>query len=302
MFPKIFSGIKVVDFSRLLPGPFASELLIKMGAEVNCILPPDSDPILGAYSPFEKLKEGKNFLTLDLKKPTDLEEAKTLLKSSSILLEGFRPGTMEKLGLGFEAAKALQPEILYVSVTGYGENHPKYLKGAHDLNFLIDSGIYSLLFSDRSEEIPAIQLADVIGGFYAAFRILMEWIQRAAKPGARHLVVSIVEGLKRMGEYLQDPETPALLPMLTGGMARYHIYRTVDGHRVMVAAIEQKFFDNLLSALGINTTEGEGEEKLIQKIEASLGSKTLEECQKLLQGVDACISFIPSRKEVLTKF
>ena len=111
MFPQIFQGISVLDFSRLLPGPFASRLLYKMGAEVTCIVPPSGDPILGEYSPFPSLREGKKFLTLNLKNPEDLEKVRALIRDSDFLIEGFRPGAMQRLGLGFEEAIKLRPEI-----------------------------------------------------------------------------------------------------------------------------------------------------------------------------------------------
>lgn len=300
-FPKILSGVRVLDFSRLLPGPLASELLIKLGARVQCVLPPHADPILGDYSPFEKLRRGKEFVTLDLKNPADLNQARDLLTQSDILLEGFRPGVMEKLGLGFEDARKVRPDLLYVSISGYDPAHPMYLKGAHDLNFLVDAGVYSLMFPDDSQDIPALQLADVVGGFYGAFQILVEWLQRIKQKTAKHLQVSIVEGLELLSDYLRDPNTFSLLPQLTGGMARYHIYKTRDGKRVMVGAIEPKFFQNLLTALGVQGEPADSEALWIEKIEKRFASMTLEECRKLLQDVDACISFIPSRDEVLGK-
>ncbi len=299
MFPKILSGVKVLDFSRLLPGPLASGLLIKLGAEVNCILPPFADPHLGDYSPFDKLRAGKNFTTLDLKKPEGLERAQELLQRSQILLEGFRPGTMEKLGLGFDHAKKMQPEILYVSITGYQEGHPMHFKGAHDLNFLIDSGVYSLLFPDNLAEIPLLQLADVVGGFYAAFQILVEWIHLSQSKIARHLKVSMVEGLELLSAYLRDPKTLAMIPMLTGQAARYHIFTTRDARRIFVGAIEPKFYRNLQEALKVKISEDEPEPAAIDKIQKKFSEKTLEEWRDILKHADACISFIPDRLEVL---
>lgn len=304
LFPKIFSGIQVLDFSRLLPGPFASDLLIQMGAQVRCVLPPEKDPVLGDYSPFARLRRGKDFETIDLKSEAGLKRVRELIQDSQILLEGFRPGTLERLGLGFEDARQFRPDLLYVSLVGYSEKHPKHLLGAHDLNFLADSGLYSLIFSDDSREIPLLQLGDLLGGLYAVMQILMEWVSRAGKSqkdiSAKHLKVPITEACELLGDYLKDPSSSALAGMLTGSMARYHIYQTKDQQRIVVAAIEPKFFGRLMSALELPFGPQEDGAEVIQALEKKFKEKTLEEWQVQLQEVDACLSFVPTRGEVLT--
>lgn len=300
-FPQIFSGIKVLDFSRLLPGPFASELLIKMGAEVQCVLPPVGDPILGNYSPFASLRKGKKFMEVDLKDPEGKHRVLEMAGDCDILLEGFRPGALERLGLGFDRVCERNPNILYVSLNGYGPKDAKFLYGAHDLNFLVDSGVYSLLYPDASTDLPTLQLADLLGGLYAAFQILMEWIRRAKSPGAKHLQVSIVEGLSLFTQYLKDPGVEKLLPMLTGGVARYRIFTTKDRRRLVVAAIEPKFFGNLMKALSLPFDGHSDGEKVIEALAQRFSEKTLAEWEAELKTVDACLSFVPNRAEVLTQ-
>lgn len=299
MFPKILQNVRVLDFSRLLPGPFASDLLIKLGAKVTCILPPKGDPLLGAYSPFPKIQEGKDFLTVDLKNSAEREEVLKMVEVSQILLEGFRPGTMERMGLGFQDVSARQPKIIFASIVGFPENHPKFFQGAHDINFLVDSGVYSLLHPDNSEAIPALQLADVVGGFYAAFQILVAWVANLSNPQARHLKISILNGLHLISDYLKHESSLPLLSLLTGGLARYRIYFTKDRQRIAVAALEPKFFQNLLNALKVNYTGGEGEEELSSSISKVFQQKNLSEWKEILKDADACISFVPSREEVL---
>lgn len=299
MFPKIFHGVRVLDFSRLLPGPFASDLLVRLGADVTCVVPPGKDPLLGNYSPFEKIKAGKKFLTLDLKSAEGKQQVREEAAKRSILLEGFRPGTMSRLGFGFDDVRKFNPEILYVSIIGYPEGHVKFLKGAHDINFLVDSGLYSLIHPDNGDTIPALQLADVVGGFYAAFQILAAWIQRISEPRARHLKVSVLEGLELLAEYLKHESSLALLPLLTGGLARYRIYFTKDKKRIAVAALEPKFFVNLCKALNIDLAGDEGEAEIAGEIQKQIGSKDFAELKDVFRDVDACVSFIPSREEVL---
>lgn len=302
MFPQVLKNIKVVDFSRLLPGPLASEILIKMGAQVTCVVPKEGDPLLGNYSPFFKLREGKEFISLNLKDPQDLKQAKDFIKESQVLLEGFRPGAMERLGLGFEEVKKINSNMLYVSFNGYGPEHEKFTQGAHDLNFLVDSGVYSLIFAEDSQEIPLIQLADVVGGFYGAFLILAHLMEQKTHPQAKHLRVVFVEALKLLSDYLKDPSTLGLTEILTGSMSRYHIYTTKDQKRLVVAAIEPKFYSQVLKTLALSFSEEEKEEARIAKMQAAFSSKTLAEWKKLFEGVDGCVSYIPSRQEVLNSF
>jgi len=300
-FPPIFKNLRVLDFSRLLPGPFASDLLIRFGAEVTCILPPNGDPLLGAYSPFKKMHAGKKFLTVDLKNPAARDEILRMAAESEILLEGFRPGTLDRLGFGFDEIVKVQKNILYVSMIGYAEGHERFYQGAHDINFLIDSGVYSLLQADDSSSIPALQLADVFGGFYAVFQILASWIAHLQGPKPKHLKVPVVDALELMSDYLKDESSLALLPMLTGGLARYRIYFTKDLQRIAVAALEPKFFQNLLGAMQVKLGGGEGESEIAELLAKTFESKTAEEWRQIFQGVDACISFIPSREEVLRR-
>jgi alpha-methylacyl-CoA racemase len=291
MLPKIFSGVSVLDFSRLLPGPFASGLLVRLGAKVTCVLPPQKDALLGDYSPFAALREGKDFVTLDLKSEAGIAEARARAAEASILLEGFRPGTMDRLGLGFDGLKALNPNLLYVSLVGYPEGHPKYLAGGHDLNFLVDSGIYRLLYGEGGESLPALQIADVMGGFYAAFQILAAWIDRLKQPGPRRCEVSVLESLELMREYLNDEATAQILPLLTGGLARYRIYKTKDGRSIAVAGLEPKFYSALLDTLNIEARSGEGEAELAKRIQEAFLGRDAAEWQRLFADVDACVSF-----------
>ncbi len=302
MFPKILTGIQVLDFSRLLPGPFATTLLQKLGAEVCCVVAPNETELLPSYTPFENLEHGKKILKVDLKSEEGRQKTLELVRSTDILLEGFRPGAMERLGLGFKVASKINSKILYASLHGYPEGHPHYLLGAHDLNFLIDSGIYSLIFSDSSQEIPAIQLADLVGGFYAVFQILLNHFSNGKNPAAKHLKISIFEGLELFGSYLGGEKTAAVLPLLSGGLARYRIYSTQDGQRIAVASLEPKFYQNLMKVLEIEVLSEEQEETIAKKIQMKFSSKPLIEWKERFKNVDACVSFIPSRPEVLRSY
>ena len=289
--PKILSGVSVVDFSRLLPGPFASGLLARLGAKVICVVPPQKDAFLGDYSPFPAMRVGKDFVTLDLKSDSGLAEARRLVADSSILLEGFRPGTMERLGLGFESVKPLNSRLIYASLVGYPSDHPKYLSGGHDLNFLVDSGIYRLIYGESGDRLPVLQIADLMGGFYAAFQILVSWIDSLKNPGPRRLEISVVESLALLQEYLKDESAAALLPMLTGGLARYRIYRSRDGQSIAVAGLEPKFHAALLKTLELEAQSGESEEALSKRIQEAFARRDAADWSRIFADVDACVSF-----------
>jgi len=301
MFPKIFQGVSVVDFSRLLPGPFATRLMHKLGAEVHCLVPTEGDALLGAYTPFETLREGKDVRPVDLKSEQGRQTALDRISRSHILLEGFRPGTMAKLGLSFDECIKVRPDLIYVSLVGYHARDPKYLRGGHDLNFLVDSGVYSLFFDDDSVEIPSLQVADVLGGFYAAFKILAAWIQRLQDPAPQKIEVSVIESLEHLWEYLRQENASGLLPLLTGALARYRIYWTKDRHRVAVAGLEPKFYQAILKVLGLEKWAGESEEDLAKRMQEIFSQGDLAEWQEKFRDIDACVSFIPSRRDVLRR-
>ncbi len=301
MFPKIFQGVSVVDFSRLLPGPFATRLLHKLGAEIHCLVPPQGDAILGEYTPFEALREDKVIQAVDLKTEAGRKLALARIANSQILLEGFRPGTMGKLGLSFEDCVRVRPDLIYVSLVGYPSQDPKYLRGGHDLNFLVDAGVYSLLYDDDSTEIPTLQVADVLGGFYAAFKILAAWIRRLQDPAPQKIEVSVVESLEHLWEYLRHENAGGLLPLLTGGLARYRIYWTKDRSRVAVAGLEPKFYQAVLQTLGLEKDEGESEAALATRIQEAFSQRDLSEWRERFRAVDACVTFIPTRAETLAR-
>ena len=165
--------LKVLDFSTLLPGPFASLLLADMGAEVLRIESPTRLDLLRVLPPHDQgvsashayLNRNKRSLALDLKQPEALEVIRSLLQDYDIVLEQFRPGVMERLGLGYEALKAINPKLIYVSITGYGQTGPYKDRAGHDINYLALSGVASYTGRADSGPLPlGMQVADVAGG------------------------------------------------------------------------------------------------------------------------------------------
>ena len=197
------ASLKVLDFSTLLPGPFASLLLADMGAEVLRIESPTRMDLLRVLPPHDQgvsashayLNRNKRSLALDLKQPEALEVIKQLLQDYDIVLEQFRPGVMERLGLGYEALKAINPKLIYVSITGYGQTGPYKDRAGHDINYLALAGLASYTGRAESGPLPlGMQVADVAGGsLHGVIGLLAAVIARQQTGLGQHLDVSMTD-------------------------------------------------------------------------------------------------------------
>lgn len=290
MFKKTLKNIRVVDFSRLLPGPYASTLLQKMGAQVTCITPPQEDPVLSAYSPFVWVEEGKKFVSIDLKKASF--KAHKFIQKADVLIEGFRPGAMDRLGLSFKEVKKLNPNILYVSISGYDVKKGKGDQGGHDMNFLIESGLYDLIYPEefgKSAIIPKIQIADIAAG-QLAFQLIMNrlFVPRKQRQ-AEHIQTSIQEGAEFFGEYLK--EDTRLIKMMFDHFPRYQIFWTKDKKRLAFAGIEEKFFQGFILALEIKNLP-QDHVKILKVFEKKIKSQNLSFWKRKFKNLDLCVSYL----------
>ncbi|HTS53752.1 MAG TPA: CaiB/BaiF CoA-transferase family protein, partial [Burkholderiales bacterium] len=199
------SGVRVLDFSTLLPGPMATLLLAEAGADVIKIERPDSGEELRGYQPrfadtsvsFAMLNRGKRSIAIDLKAPDALTRLHPLIESADVVVEQFRPGVMERLGLGYEALAAINPRIVYCAITGYGQSGPKALVAAHDLNYQADAGLLSIAAgADASPVIPNALVADIAGGSYpAVINILLGLRRRELTGKGCKLDIAMTDGL-----------------------------------------------------------------------------------------------------------
>ncbi|MGK2881991.1 MAG: CaiB/BaiF CoA transferase family protein [Mycobacterium sp.] len=265
------SGIRVLDLSALAPGPFATMLLGDLGAEVITVEAPAaarSGSGLGelpGYGGERARRQGINplyrsrrSLVLDLKQPQALEIALQLAQRCDVFVEGFRPGTCERLGLGYDTVVARNPGIVYCSLTGYGQSGELSMRAGHDLNYIAESGLLSATTRDGQHPgIPVNVVADfAAGGLLAAFGILAGLLGRQASGKGTHIDASMYEGLLGLLQVVQS-WTAASAPdpswgrgLLSGAVPFYECYRTADGQWLSVAALEPKFFLNLCTALG----------------------------------------------------
>ena len=262
-------GIRVLDFSTLLPGPMATLFLAEAGAEVIKIERPGSGDDMRHYQPkvgpetdsdsvnFAMLNRGKRSLTIDLKSPDAINQLRPLIESADVLIEQFRPGVMDRLGLGYEALSKINPRLIYCAITGYGQNGPKRDEAGHDLNYIASTGLLGLSAGpDGAPIVPPALIADIAGGTYpAVLNILLALRQRDQTGQGCYLDIAMSDHIfPFMYWALGSGQVAGQWPkpggeLVTGGSPRYQIYRTEDNQFVATAPLEQKFWDNFCALI-----------------------------------------------------
>lgn len=313
------ASLKVLDFSTLLPGPFASLLLADMGAEVLRIESPSRPDLLRILPPHDGnvsashayLNRNKRSLALDLKQPRALEIVRQLVKDYDILLEQFRPGVMERLGLGYDALKAINPSLIYVSITGYGQTGPYKDRAGHDINYLALAGLASYTGRRDSGPLPlGVQLADVGGGsLHAVVGLLAAVIARQHSGMGQYLDVSMTDcafnfhAMAGAG-YLACGVEPAAENQVLNGGSFYDYYRTRDGRWMSVGSLEPGFMLALCTALGRPELAAWGlqparQDELKQALQVEFEKRSFDELCRLFAQTDACVEPVLSLSEAL---
>jgi len=242
-------------------------LLAEAGAEVVKIERPGGDEMRG-WEPkwgsqsldFALLNRGKKSVVLDLKDARQREQLKPLLARADVLVEQFRPGVMTRLGLDYASASAINPRIVYCSITGYGQTGPKRDVAAHDVNYIAESGLLSLSMGSPSHPVlPPALIADIAGGSYpAVMNILLALRERERTARGRYLDVSMSDNLFTLtywatGRGFATGEWPGNGDdLVTGGSPRYQLYPTRDGRMLAVGAIEQRFWDTFCDVVALD--------------------------------------------------
>ena len=315
------ASLKVLDFSTLLPGPFASLMLADMGAEVLRIESPTRVDLLRVLPPHDQgtsashayLNRNKRSLALDLKQVEALEIVRELVKDYDIVLEQFRPGVMERLGLGYAALKAINPRLIYVSITGYGQTGPYKDRAGHDINYLALAGIASHTGRQDSGPLPlGVQLADVAGGsLHAVVGLLAAVIARQHSGAGQHLDVSMTDcsfSLNAMAGagYLACGVEPEWETQVLNGGSFYDYYRTRDGRWMSVGSLEPAFMQQLCEALGRPELAAHGlsprpeqQKALKLALQVEFEKRSFEQLCELFAGVDACVEPVLSLSEAV---
>ena len=303
------NNLKILDFSTLLPGPYATMLLADMGADVIRVESPtridmlkEAQPKYGEYS-FAHLtiNRNKRSLALDLKQSATQEVIFKLIQEYDILIEQFRPGVMDKLGLGYQALKAINPKLIYCSLTGYGQTGSLKNRAGHDINFLALSGLAS--YSGRKQSGPSLgatQIADLAGGSHnAVMSILAAEISRQNSGLGQHLDVSICDGAFSLNTLfaasaLAGGEDPQPEDQLLNGGSYYDYYQTLDDRYLSVGALEPKFAKVFFETIGhpewmIKIAQISEQKNLKKGIASVIKKHTLQHWQELFSQVDACV-------------
>ncbi|WP_152221437.1 CaiB/BaiF CoA-transferase family protein [Pseudomonas sp. SCB32] len=315
------ASLKILDFSTLLPGPFASLLLADMGAQVLRVesptrmdlvrvLPPHVD---GTSASHAYLNRNKRSIGLDLKQPQAVEVVKQLVQEYDIVLEQFRPGVMDKLGVGYEALKAINPRLIYVSITGYGQTGPLRDRAGHDINYLALAGIASYTGRRDTGPLPlGVQLADIGGGsLHGVMGLLAAVIHRQQTGEGQQVDVSMTDcafslhGMAGAG-YLAAGVEPDMESLALNGGSFYDYYRTRDGRWFSVGSLEPQFMQQFCAAIGRPELAARGlspkpedQQALKREIAIEFERHDFSEWQERFVALDACVEPMLSLSEAV---
>jgi crotonobetainyl-CoA:carnitine CoA-transferase CaiB-like acyl-CoA transferase len=291
-------GLLVVELTRLLPGAYAGRELLDLGARVVRVEAPGGDPLRTTAPAWdEALSRGKESVTCDLK--TELPFGLALLSRADVVLEGFRPGVADRLGVGPDA---LPESVVYCSITGFGTTGPHAQRAGHDLNYLGWAGA----LADTAPARPPLPAADLAAGALAAVNaVLAALVARARDGRGRHVVVSMTHGSHRLVSHrLGGEPVPRLL---TGGLACYGTYRTADARWLTIAALEPVFFARLCELverpdLVERQYDPDGQEALAAELGAIVAARTLADWLELTDGEDVCVGPVSTLEEAAPEF
>ncbi len=310
------AGIRVLDFSTLLPGPMATLFMAEAGAEVIKIERPGTGDEMRTYAPhwggdstnFHLLNRGKKSIALDLKVAEEREKLRPLIEGADVVVEQFRPGVMARLGLGYEDIALIKPDIIYCSITGYGQTGPRKSRAGHDLNYQGDTGLLALSHGPaQNPVIPPMLAADIAGGTYPALlNILLALRHRDRTGQGAHLDIAMADNLFPFLYWAQgEGQSTGNWPgngdsLVTGGTARYRLYPTADGRVAAVAAIEQRFWEALCEAIGLDAELWQDErdpDATIAGIARIIASRPSSEWAAIFEKADCCSSVVRSLDE-----
>lgn len=309
------AGLKVLDLTMNLPGPYMTWLLALLGADVVKV----ENPVGGDYaralgggqtSPFfNTLNRNKKSLALNLKHPEGKRMLLDLLDIYDVLIEGFRPGTMDRLGLGYAHTCERNPRLIYVSISGYGQDGPNRLRAGHDINYLALAGVISMTGSRGGDPaIPGVQVADIAGGSLMALTgLLAAIIQRDRTGQGQFIDTSMFDGSLSLATMvfsgvaagLECPEPGKML--LTGRFPCYGLYRTADGAYMSLGALEFKFWENFCAAIGRDDLLGQqfGSPDVVADLERLFASRPRSEWIAIMETADACCEPVLSLNEAV---
>ena len=312
------AGVRVLDFSTLLPGPLATLLMVEAGAAVTKIEPPGGEdmrrfpPFLpdGSGACYGLLNRGKTIRELDLKAPDAVDVLTPLVEAADVLVEQFRPGVMDRLGLGYAAVAKINPRIVYCSITGYGQTGPKARKAGHDLTYMAESGVLGLTEGvDGLPILPPVLTADIAGGTYpAVMRIALALLRRTRTGDGAHLDIAMTANLRPFTWWAQAIHTATgTAPgpgdwLLNGASPRYAIYAARDGRAIAVGALEEKFWQALCAAVDLpEHLRDDRKDPAATRagLAAAIAARDAEDWRPVFNAADCCASVVERLSDVI---
>lgn len=314
--PAPLHGIRILDLTRLLPGPVATLHLADLGAEVIKI----EDPQVGDYARtlgtgsgedsayFRMINRNKQGLCLDLKKPDGVDVFLRLAREADVVIESFRPGVVDKLGIGYAAVAAVNPRIAYCSISGYGQDGPYKDLAGHDINYLGYAGVLDQIGLEGSQPaIPNFQIADLLGGaLTAAMGILAAVIEARQSGQGRYIDVSMTDSVLAHTYFtmlrLNDAgrSAPRGTDLLSGGLPCYATYRCADGKYMAVGALEGKFWQLCCTVLARpEWIKRQWDASLKAEMGELFASRGRDDWAAVFAAVDCCVTPILTPEEAL---
>ena len=323
-------GIKVLDFCRNAPGMFCTMVLGDLGADVLMVERPMTGDraeyervVRGITNPEEErrhasynaLQRNKRSLALNLKEPEAQEIFYALAQDADVVVEGFRPGVMERLGVGYQRVKEINPRIVYCSVSGYGQDGPYAGLAGHDINYISFAGALNMIGASEEEKpaIPLNLLADYAGGgLCGAVAVLAALLARNSTGRGQYLDIAMTEGVMYMmaavvsGFFSEGRSPKRGASRLNGGATYYNVYETQDGKFLTIAANEPWFWVNLCRALGredlvpCQEAQGQQRQEILEFLEDTFKTRTRDEWFELLKDQNISVGKVYSMEEALS--
>ena len=303
------SDITVIDLSRLLPGPYCSMILADHGARVIAV---ESKQFMSDGLYFNMINRNKEHLSLNLKSEKGKQIFLRLIESADVMLEGFRPGVVDRLGVDYESIRKVNPRIIYCSITGYGQDGPFRDRVGHDVNYLSYAGVLNLIGEpDRPPSIPGIQIADIAaGGMNAAIGILLALFAREKTGRGQYIDISMTDGMvgflpvalffqQLTGQEPRRSDTP-----LSHRYACYNTYETADGRCLSIGAVENRFWKTLCEHFAVPQYaalqyDDSHREEILDFMRLTFKKKTLDEWDAELANLEICWGKVQNFSEML---
>jgi crotonobetainyl-CoA:carnitine CoA-transferase CaiB-like acyl-CoA transferase len=310
------AGIRVVDLTRYIPGPYCTMLLGDLGADVIKVeAPPFGDPVRavppavdGESAAHAALNRNKRSMVVDIRQEEGAAVVRRLAATADVFIEAYRPGALERRGLGPERLLGENPRLVYCSLTGYGKDGPLAGRAGHDIDYLALGGLLATLAGgDGRPGMPGAQIADMTGALLATIGILAALHARERTGRGQHVDVSMLEGVLAL---MTVPATRRLAGgddanELTGTHACYNVFRCRDGRYVAVGALEPKFWESLCRALGLpqlvgrQWARGSSGQEVLEAVRDAFASRDREEWLAKLASVDACVEPVLAVEEAV---